>query len=146
MSTRTVSQLDEAGYYVGEAIAHESPLEPGVYLIPGGAIDRRPPRVEPGRRYRPWGTGWRGEDLPAPPAPAPAPEPEPAPALPSPEDVQRAAIAERLQAIDQASIRPARAVAAALAAGQPAPPFEASRLAALEAEAASLRAELKTLS
>lgn len=148
MKTKTVSQIDQNGYYVGEAIAYESPREPGAFLIPGGAIDREPPRtIEPGKRYRPWGTGWRAEDIPAPPAPEPEPEPEtapepPPPPPPTPQQIRRGEIAARLLDIDQASIRPARAVAAALAAGKPAPTFDANRLAALETEAAALRAEM----
>lgn len=71
---KIVSQLDEQGYFVAPVEAQESPLEPGVFLIPGGAVDREPPKViEPGKRYRVWGQGWRGE------VPAPEPEPEPAP-------------------------------------------------------------------
>lgn len=53
-----------------------------------------------------------------------------------------AEIRHSLYAIDQASMRPSRAIAAALAAGQPAPPFESRKLAELETQAASLRAEL----
>lgn len=58
---------------------------------------------------------------------------------------RRGEIAARLQAIDQASIRPARAVAAALAAAKPVPAFDANRLTTLEAEAAALRAELANI-
>ena len=62
---KTVSQLDFTGFFVCAVEADESPLEPGVFLIPGGAIDRAPPKIlEPGKRYRPWGYGWRGEDIP----------------------------------------------------------------------------------
>ena len=65
MQTKIVSQLDATGYFVGETVAYESPLEPGVFLVPAGAIDRPPPKtIEPGKRYRPWGLGWRGEDAP----------------------------------------------------------------------------------
>lgn len=135
MKTKTVSQLDESGYYLGETVAHESPLQPGHYLIPAGAIDRAPPTPQPGRRHRPWGTGWRAEDIPPPPPPPPPPEP------PS----RAAIIRSELGRIDQSSIRPARAVAAALAAGRPAPEADAARLVALEAEAAALRAELQAL-
>ena len=55
------------------------------------------------------------------------------------------AIRGRLAAIDTESIRPARAVAMALASGQAAPTFDTNKLAALEAEAATLRAELASL-
>lgn len=139
MTSKQVTQLDAAGYFVGTTTADESPLEPGVYLIPAGAIDRDPPATtEPGKRYRPWGTGWRGEAIPEPPK-----EPEPTP--PSAEEIRRGEIVTRLAKIDADSVRPARAVAAALAAGKPAPDFDAQKLAALETEAANLRAELAAL-
>lgn len=46
---KTVSQLDHNGYFVGTVEADESPLEPGVFLIPGGAIDVSAPVVPPGK-------------------------------------------------------------------------------------------------
>jgi hypothetical protein len=141
---KNVSQLDPDGYYIGPTVADESPLEPGVYLIPAGAIDRAPPKtIEPGKRYRPWGTGWRAEEIPA-PEPQPA-EPQPAEPQMSESDMQRAHIMGRLHQIDSESIRPARAVAAALAAGHKPPAFDLGKLETLEAEAASLRAELAAL-
>lgn len=136
---KNVSQLDQEGYFVGTTTAEPSPLEPGVFLMPAGAIDRAPPKtIEPGKRYRPWGTGWRAEEIP---------EPEPQPAEPqmSESDMQRAHIMGRLHQIDSESIRPARAVAAALAAGHKPPAFDLGKLETLEAEAASLRAELAAL-
>lgn len=65
--------------------------------------------------------------------------------LPDTTAVRRAEIISRLTAIDAESIRPAREVSAALAAGQLAPAFSVSKLAALETEAASLRTELRGL-
>lgn len=145
MNQKTVSQLDAAGYFVGETIAHESPLEPGKFLIPGGAIDRKPPQaIEPGKRYRPEGKEWQAEDIPQPPAPEPEPQPEPTPA-PTPEELRREGITKRLAQIDLESIRPARAVAAALAEGRPVSAFDAAKLDNLETEAAALRAELASL-
>lgn len=58
---------------------------------------------------------------------------------------RRGEIGARLAQIDQQSIRPARAVAIALATGKPVPSFDANRLTALETEAAALRAELATI-
>lgn len=58
---------------------------------------------------------------------------------------RREKIRARLAAIDTDSIRPARAVAAALANGKPVPSFDANRLTALETEAEALRAELATI-
>lgn len=58
---------------------------------------------------------------------------------------RRAEILARLFAIDTDSIRPAREIASAIAAAQEAPAFAESKLAALEAEAVALRAELREL-
>lgn len=62
---KIISQLDVDGYCVGPIAADESPLDPGVFLIPGGAIDRAPPeRMQPGIAYRPAdaGDGWIEEE------------------------------------------------------------------------------------
>ncbi|WP_184415285.1 DUF4376 domain-containing protein [Rhodocyclus tenuis] len=53
---KIVSQLDGDGFFVGAAIADESPLEPGKFLLPGGCIDVSPPDVPPGKAAR-----WNGE-------------------------------------------------------------------------------------
>lgn len=141
MKHKTVSQLDAAGYFVGETIAHESPLEPGKFLIPGGAIDREPPQaIEPGKRYRPAAKGWEAEDIPETPATKPEPTQQP-----TPQELKRGDIIRRLAQIDLESIRPARAVAVALAEGQPVNAFDAAKLDNLETEAAALRAELASL-
>lgn len=79
---KIVSQMDENGYFVCAVVADESPLEPGVFLIPGGAVDIAPPNeIEPGKMYKVSGEGWVSEDIPA---PEPEPEPEPL----TPEQVQ----------------------------------------------------------
>ena len=72
---KIVSQLDADGYFVGLTTADESPLEPGVFLIPGGAVDVEPPVVPDGHRAR-WSNGWVFEAIPQ---PEPEPEPEPLP-------------------------------------------------------------------
>lgn len=46
MLTKTVYQCDAAGWYVGPTDAHESPLEPGVWHIPAGAVEQEPPMAE----------------------------------------------------------------------------------------------------
>lgn len=71
---KQVIQLDKDGYFVGFTTADESPLEPGVFLIPGGAIDAAPPTIPAGKRARWAGASWVFEDLPE---PEPEPEPEP---------------------------------------------------------------------
>lgn len=69
---KKVSQLDINGYFVGTAIADESPLEPGVFLIPAGCVDAPPPSaITQGHRYKFSSKGWIDE-----PPPKPAPEPE----------------------------------------------------------------------
>jgi hypothetical protein len=68
---KQVIQLDSAGYFAGFATADESPLEPGVFLIPGGCIDVAAPTVPKGQRAK-WNGVWVFEDIPQ-----PEPEPEP---------------------------------------------------------------------
>lgn len=43
MVTKIVYQADHNGYYLGPTTASESPLEPGVFLIPGGCVEDAPP-------------------------------------------------------------------------------------------------------
>ena len=80
---KIVSQLDADGYFVGLTTADESPLEPGVFLIPGGAVDVEPPVVPDGHRAR-WSNGWAFEAIPQ---PAPEPEPPPPPPVVIPQSV-----------------------------------------------------------
>lgn len=66
MATKTVYQTDFNGVYVGPVEADESPLEPGVFLIPARCVQTAPPA--PGAHQWPawsngaWGTvpDWRG--------------------------------------------------------------------------------------
>lgn len=53
---KLVSQLDPQGYFTGAVEADPSPLEPGVFLLPGGAIDVPPPEVPEGMAAL-----WQGE-------------------------------------------------------------------------------------
>lgn len=72
--SKTVSQLDAAGYFVGLVDCDESPEEPGVYLIPGGCIDVAAPVVPTGQRAR-WVAGaWTFEADTAPAATDPPPQ------------------------------------------------------------------------
>jgi hypothetical protein len=66
---KQVCQLDAAGYFTNVTTADESPLEPGVYLIPGGCIEADTPTVPEGQRAK-WDGAWVFEDIPQ-------PEPEP---------------------------------------------------------------------
>jgi hypothetical protein len=73
---KQMSQLDHEGFFVGTTMAEESPLEPGVFLVPGGAVDVEPPVVPEGQRAK-WVDGWVLEDIPQPePVDHPWPEPE----------------------------------------------------------------------
>ena len=70
---KQVTQLDADGYFVGFATADESPLEPGVFLIPGGCIEAEAPTIPEGQRAK-WDGAWAFEDIPQ---PEPEQEPEP---------------------------------------------------------------------
>ncbi|MBF9235592.1 hypothetical protein [Microvirga alba] len=82
MSEKIVSQLDQDGYFVAAVVADESPLEPGTFLMPAGAIDEAPPTVKPGTRAKYTGKGFVFENIPV-------PEPEPGP-KPAPAEIMRA--------------------------------------------------------
>jgi hypothetical protein len=73
---KQVIQLDHEGYFVGVVVADESPLEPGVFLIPAGCIEADQPQSVSGKRAK-WDGGWIYEDIPQ-------PEPEPEPPNPEP--------------------------------------------------------------
>lgn len=59
MSFKTVYQTNHLGLYVGPANAYESPLEPGVYLIPGGCVEVAPPEAPEGKIQSWDGKRWR---------------------------------------------------------------------------------------
>ncbi len=72
-----VYQTNANGVFIGETEADESPLEPGVFHIPGGCVEQAPPAFGEGERAR-WAEGaWLVE--PVPPAPEPEEPGEPAP-------------------------------------------------------------------
>lgn len=76
MTYKTVYQLDNNGYYLGETVAQESPLEPGVYLIPAGATEEIPPAYDSTTQVLKMVSGsWTIENKPIPPTP-PDPTPE----------------------------------------------------------------------
>ena len=59
MSTKTVYQYDLAGVYVGTTDADESPLEPGIWLIPARCTEVEPP-VPPADKWPRWnGDSWQ---------------------------------------------------------------------------------------
>ncbi|NWC73834.1 phage tail protein [Pseudomonas sp. P7759] len=45
MTSKTVYQTDHLGIYVGDALADESPMEPGVWLLPRGCVEVAPPVI-----------------------------------------------------------------------------------------------------
>lgn len=63
---KIVSQLDQHGYFIGAVQADPSPLEPGVYLLPGGAIDQSPPEVPQGKVALWQGDQWAFVSRPGP--------------------------------------------------------------------------------
>lgn len=74
-----IYHYNSAGFLVGASEADESPLEPGVFLIPAMATETVPPNVAEGMRVRFDGDAWVVESNPE-----PEPEPEPADPLPEP--------------------------------------------------------------
>ena len=87
---KQVSQLDQDGYFVGVTTADPSPLEPSVYLIPGGCIDEPAPTIPEGQRAK-WEGQWVFEDIPQPEPEEPEPEP------PTEEELKQMRIAELKQ-------------------------------------------------
>ncbi|WP_039013064.1 hypothetical protein [Pseudomonas brassicacearum] len=45
MTDKLVYQTDHLGIFIGAVAAEESPLEPGVWMIPGGCVEVPPPTV-----------------------------------------------------------------------------------------------------
>lgn len=62
MNTKIVFQLDANGIYLGETIADESPLEPGVFLIPAGCVEEAPPTAGYNQVQRWNGKKWMVEE------------------------------------------------------------------------------------
>jgi len=78
MKTKQVIQLDADGYFKGLTIAEESPLEPGVWLMPGRTLDVAVPTIPDNHKAK-WQNGqWVFEEIVV--------ESEPEPELPSEPD------------------------------------------------------------
>ncbi len=58
---KVVHQCDEAGKYLGDTEAYESPMEPGEYMMPAGATDVPVPAEVPGKVRVFDGKKWRQE-------------------------------------------------------------------------------------
>jgi hypothetical protein len=69
---KIIYNYDPNGYYCGQDLADESPLEPGIYLIPALATDQEPPTVGENQLAKFVNGGWTLEDIPI---LEPAPEP-----------------------------------------------------------------------
>ncbi len=52
-----VVQLDVQNYFAGMVDCEESPLEPGVFLVPAGCIEAEEPVVPEGHKAK-WNNGW----------------------------------------------------------------------------------------
>lgn len=59
----------ETQEYLGEGLADESPLEPGVWLIPAHATEAAPPPPVAGKTRHIEGGAWVYRDVPPPPSP-----------------------------------------------------------------------------
>lgn len=70
----------ESGVLLGEGVADESPLEPGVWLIPAYAAADEPPATTKGFRVVRAGNEWQVQPIPE-PVPEPKPEPEAPPSV-----------------------------------------------------------------
>ncbi len=76
MEQKIVYQLDEDGYLMGHTEADESPLEPGVFLIPGGCVEVEPPEGKADHLLRFVGGEWAYEEIPKQEEPAPEDDPQ----------------------------------------------------------------------
>ena len=66
--TKTAYQYGATGLLHGETVADESPLEPGVFLLPAGCTFTAPPATVPDGKWPRWnGSNW---DLVTRPTPA----------------------------------------------------------------------------
>lgn len=65
--SKTAYQFDAAGLYQGTTVADESPLEPGVYLLPARCTLTEPPAEFPPGQWPRWnGKTWALVNRPAP--------------------------------------------------------------------------------
>jgi len=68
--SNTAYQFNHAGLLVGTSEADESPMEPGVFLLPSGCTFTAPPSEVPDDQWPRWnGTKWELVNRPHPAAP-----------------------------------------------------------------------------
>lgn len=60
---KQVAQLDANGYFCGFTVADESPLEPGVFLLPANTVDAQLPEIPNNKRAK-WDGEWVIQELP----------------------------------------------------------------------------------
>lgn len=77
-----VYQTNPQGVYLGPVQADPSPLEPDVWLIPGGCVETPPPAIPEGMM-----AVWRGEEWVLSPLPVDVPEPNIETVPPTPEQI-----------------------------------------------------------
>ena len=53
----------ESGEYLGTVPAQESPREPGVWLIPAWATEKKPPKLKEGHRLFWSGKTWKQQEI-----------------------------------------------------------------------------------
>ncbi len=59
-NTQPAYQFDRAGLFLFETVSHESPLEPGVFLVPAGCTLTPPPADVPADKWpRFTGNAWQ---------------------------------------------------------------------------------------
>lgn len=59
MNEKIVYQYNQSALFISKTIADESPLEPGVYLIPGNSTEIPPPEEWPDDKWPRFnGKGW----------------------------------------------------------------------------------------
>lgn len=61
---KIVSQLDTEGYFLSATTADESPLEPGIFLLPANSFDIEPPIIKTGYRAKYNGITFIEEEIP----------------------------------------------------------------------------------
>jgi hypothetical protein len=127
----------ETGRYLGTETAFESPLEPGVFLIPAYATTKAPPEGAQDVAFD--GKAWQAIEA------ATDTEQDQEPDAKALAQARIAEIDTELAVIDAAGARPSREIALAMLSGTAVPDEAKAKLIALEASATALRAERAAL-
>ena len=69
MADQIAYQTNKDGIFVGVVKRQPSPLEPGVFLVPAGAVLVEPPQIPEGQMAQWDGQAWSLKPIPAPAAP-----------------------------------------------------------------------------